>query len=856
VPQSPASKQYYTFVAGINTEAHGLAFPDNASVDEENCELMVGGYRRRRYGLDYEQNYSVAPVNTITGLDYNVNWASAEHAWRSVGGVATRNWIIQQIGPHLYFYDDNRVSFSANRLGFTVDLRQLKVAGATDAQICETPVAFTNGIGRCLVVSPYVEPFYIQYTPAESPDPEIITTVPITVTERDFIGVEDGVPLSTQPLALTDTHEYNLQNRGWKIASINTFETDIGSWPAKNMRPAKGYRRQSPTDYYDVDGILEFSPAKLVEELFQDVSAPQGAFVINTFKPSTVVSGGAVGGTAILKRAYKGTRPNYDLVVVVDDPITAIVGDDVVLTDCRIRIENTDGKPMTINMSGTWEILAIGTVGAGSGGSFDGVTGLGAEYVGKQAMTLDVTWPSFFKDTYYPDQFAPDLGAVSLPGDNIVPNGLPNEDRRFSAVAFYAGRVFYAGADTERLSSRIYFSQICEVPSQFGKCYQVADPTDEDINDLVPSDGGVIVIPELGKVVALHPFQKSLIILTQTGVWELSGDFRDPFTATGYVLRRLSDARVYAPKGVCTSDNQMFYAAADGLHVVRLDPQAGILVDENISEDRVQSLWSAIPSQNWDKVKALYDPVRKRVLWLYSAKITGIPAVTNGWKYDKALVFDTRLLSYFKYSFYDGDPWIIGAIVPRQFCCTGEPVIKFATLFTDEDDELQFTYSEQQFPGVPSAPRELDDESFLDWGNDVPAYVITGAEVLGDASRIKQAPVIHTYMKRTETGYELASEDVGETDYVPKNESSCLMQVRWDWADDAAYNKWSVKKQIYKQPKPIAYDTDVHLGVPVVVTREKVFGIGRAIQLKFESEPGKPFELLGWSIEFNVNQVA
>jgi hypothetical protein len=41
-------------------------------------------------------------------------------------------------------------------------------------------------------------------------------------------------------------------------------------------------------------------------------------------------------------------------------------------------------------------------------------------------------------------------------------------------------------------------------------------------------------------------------------------------------------------------------------------------------------------------------------------------------------------------------------------------------------------------------------------------------------------------------------------------------------------------------------------GQPVVVTKNKVRGRGRALQLKFTAEAGKDAHILGWQTNFNV----
>src|SRR5574343_41150 len=94
---------------------------------------------------------------------------------------------------------------------------------------------------------------------------------------------------------------------------------------------------------------------------------------------------------------------------------------------------------------------------------------------------------------------------------------------------------------------------------------------------------------------------------------------------------------------------------------------------------------------------------------------------------------------------------------------------------------------------------ELNNEDFKDWNTeDAEGYILTGYLTGGDASSFKQAPYITVHMHRTENGVELVN---GE--YVPLNESGCLMQSQWEWSDSAYSNKWSPEVQVYRYNRPV-----------------------------------------------------
>ena len=110
-------------------------------------------------------------------------------------------------------------------------------------------------------------------------------------------------------------------------------------------------------------------------------------------------------------------------------------------------------------------------------------------------------------------------------------------------MAFYAGRVFYAGCQPEErgeLAGRVYYSQILRNKSNASRCYQANDPSAKDLNDLVDTDGGYITINDLGVVHAMVPFRQSLILISTNGCWEIgAGD--SYFAPASYIVRQLSD---------------------------------------------------------------------------------------------------------------------------------------------------------------------------------------------------------------------------------------------------------------------------------------------------------------------------
>jgi hypothetical protein len=84
MPRASTNKLYRTFVKGLITEASPLTYPENASINEDNCILYQKGNRTRRLGFNLEAGYSTSTLaqQTIANMDHN---AVVEYTWESVG---------------------------------------------------------------------------------------------------------------------------------------------------------------------------------------------------------------------------------------------------------------------------------------------------------------------------------------------------------------------------------------------------------------------------------------------------------------------------------------------------------------------------------------------------------------------------------------------------------------------------------------------------------------------------------------------------------------------------------------------------------------------------------------------------
>ena len=115
----------------------------------------------------------------------------------------------------------------------------------------------------------------------------------------------------------------------------------------------------------------------------------------------------------------------------------------------------------------------------------------------------------------------------------------------------------------------------------------------------------------------------------------------------------------------------------------------------------------------------------------------------------------------------------------------------------------------------------------------------------------KQVPYIQFYFKRTEDGYSAATGTLELT-----NQSSCLVQAQWNWADSANSGRWGTQFQAYRLLRPYiptGASDPFDYGDGVIVTKNKLRGYGKTLSLYIQSEAGKDMKLLGWGMPVIMN---
>ncbi len=87
-------------------------------------------------------------------------------------------------------------------------------------------------------------------------------------------------------------------------------------------------------------------------------------------------------------------------------------------------------------------------------------------------------------------------------------------------------------------------------------------------------------------------------------------------------------------------------------------------------------------------------------------------------------------------------------------------------------------------------------------------------------------------------------------------EHGCLVRAKWDWTTSDVPNRWSRTQQAYKPKRfhiPDNPEDPFNDGFGVRRSKLKIRGKGAALSIRYESQDGKDFQLIGWSIPFTAD---
>ena len=414
-------------------------------------------------------------------------------------------------------------------------------------------------------------------------------------------------------------------------------------------------------------------------------------------------------------------------------------------------------------------------------------------------------------------------------------------NNRPSTVAFFASRVWYSGVNASEYNQKIYYSQIIDGVSQFGMCYQVNDPTAEDNSDLLPTDGGVIIIPDAGVIKKLFPMANSLIVFGTNGIWAIAGSEGVGFKATDYAIRKISSIETLSPLSFVDVYGAPAWWNTDGIFTITNSEVSGTEAVQSLTDDAIKTFFLDIPSDNKLTVKGVFNPRTRIVQWVYRSTLAA--DINEKYTYDRVLNFNILSKAFYPWTIgtTSTSPTVHGIIAYRGPLSQSQQVlvttaagtvtdVNGADVYVNDFGEVtsgySFRYLAMNNTGASTWQmtwsQTIDDE-YIDWTTDsqnldFDSYFFTGYKIHGDAIRFFENNYLTITMSTEES-------------------SSCFVQGVWDYSNTPSSARFTNPQQIYiSRPQRDNQQT-----------RKKIRGRGRSLHYKFFSEAGKPFTIHGWT---------
>lgn len=795
-PQPSVPSLENNFVGGLKTEYTGLNFPENACTATNNCTFTRIGNVTRRNGFDFESYFQYYPnVDRTTS-------AISTFIWKNAGGDGSTEIYVLQVGATLYFYNitnsTTQAPLSSQELSSTVILTNFKPSastGDTHSHECQ----YASGNGYLFVFHPYADPFYCYYSSGN------VFATAIAIQQRDFTGTpEPGVPDTLRPVgaAYTNAHKYNIQNQGWTSSPPwSAYSTDNQSLATNGS--VIGIPIGSPLSITGVaSGITGISAGQVVN-ITMHITVP------DSYLRAYGLNSGTITGV--------GTVSSYSSTTLV------------------VAITSASNMPWP---GESWPFMAVTqtttVTPANPGGQIATFQTAASAY----PSNSDVWWQ--FKNSS--GVFSPSttlsnvtLGSGPAPKGYYILNSFIQQRTAASGVssitdivtykrpktgAWFQGRVFYAGVDDGQVtagnsnswSENIYFSQIVEKVEQFGRCYQTNDPTDENLFDILPTDGGVIVIQGSGSIYKLFPVLNGLLVFAAEGIWFITGSSGLGFTATDYTVSKLSGEHAISGTSFVDVAGYPIFWNSDGIYSVMpgqsyTSGQRSLEV-KNLTLPTIKQFYQNIPISSKKAARGSYNHITGVVEWLY--KSTEATSNLDAYNFDSILNFLTYTEAFYTWSLpTTGSSFIHGIDYIEGPGGSGvpPPLFKYVTSFNNN-----ITFSE-----------EKDNTHWVDFyssGSPVQytSSFTTGYKLKGQAQRRFQPQYIWVYSE------------------VPT--SAYTINGVWDFAASNLSNRFSTI-QVVNTNKPL---------YSKAIRRHRIRGNGYSLQYEFGSVAGHPFNISGWSV--------
>ncbi len=414
-------------------------------------------------------------------------------------------------------------------------------------------------------------------------------------------------------------------------------------------------------------------------------------------------------------------------------------------------------------------------------------------------------------------------------------SGVPGEiiDTRPKHVTFFAGRIWWAWQNV------LFYTQTLRGDEQIGRCYQLNDPISNELSDLVDSDGGTIPINALSEVKGFTQLGNPLIVVGDNGAWAISGS-DGIFKATQHSLTRLTEEGMTSSDSLLAFKGGVAYWSKNSVNVIVVDDVSQAPVVRDVSAQVIGSFYNELPDHSKTTVKGVYNKAQRELVWFYNGDAT--VDTSKHQYYNKILKYKLVTTAFVPQSIPTTNdyPLVASAFaVDDAVIIDGKATNLKQLVLVEDGTDVKWTFCEFNDRGF----KDFEDFGF---GVDPGSFIEPGHRTFGDTMTYKQAPYVMCFFRRTETAHVLSG-----SDYVFDFPSSCFLKGKWDWSDLDSSGRWTSNIQAYRFTRPYIVDPmdlTFNYGHDVIVTKNKLRGRGRSLRIRYESEEGKDFRLLGWSL--------
>lgn len=418
--------------------------------------------------------------------------------------------------------------------------------------------------------------------------------------------------------------------------------------------------------------------------------------------------------------------------------------------------------------------------------------------------------------------------------------------QRPQAVAFFAGRVWYAGTSANGYESKVYFSQILKDVGDAGDCFSREDPTSPDFDMLEADDGGWLVMPGVGLVYKMVAMGATLVVFGTQGIYQIGGSVGSGFTALDYSSSFLSSVKAVSATSFVDVDGTPAWWTIEGIYM--LVPNGNSLQVQSLTDQKIKTLFLDIPLTCKRLARGAYDPRSHTIQWIYREAVP--TSLTQSYEFTHILNFNTLSGAFYPWTLAENAAVAVNAI----FLTEGFGAAANVTDVVIGADDVIITPSDVVLIDYGSAVLDFANKFFVSYP-DSGSYKFTFADfsntdyvewlkyydtaALDYDSFFTTAPNIVPSQgsKKFESNYIYLFSDlreIGETDFY--------FTPIWNYANSGNSGKIPNRQRV---SRTLGYFDNVR-------NRMKVRGVGYAVQYKFESIAGKPFHIIGYTVSESV----